>query len=197
MEHYYKETQHSRLKLRKIKALLRGKEFEFYTGSGVFSIKKIDKGTELLVNRCIIENNWSVLDLGCGYGVVGVAIKKLFPDTKITMTDINRRAVKLAKENIKLNNVKAKIIQGDLYEPVKDKRFDTILVNPPFKAGRKLCFQIIEDAKQHLKKKGILQLVAVHNKGGKVLKEKMEEVFGNSKDLDKKSGYRVYISYNS
>ena len=109
----------------------------------------------------------------------------------------NEKAVKLAKENIKLNDVKAKLLQGDLYEPVKGKKFDTILVNPPFKAGRKLCFQIIEQAKEHLKKKGALQLVAVHNKGGKVLKEKMEEVFGNAEDLEKKSGYRVYISYNS
>ncbi|MBW3003929.1 class I SAM-dependent methyltransferase [Candidatus Woesearchaeota archaeon] len=193
MSHYYKEQQTSELKLRKVKAILRNHEFEFYTGSGVFSIKKIDKGSEILINKCIIEPESDILDLGCGYGAIGIAIKKTFPDTKITMTDINKRAIKLAKMNLKLNNATAKVLHGNLYEPVKGMKFDTILTNPPFKAGRKLCFQIIEEAKQHLKKGGAIQLVAPHNKGGKVLKEKIQEVFGNVKDLAKKSGFRVYI----
>ncbi|MEA3430429.1 MAG: methyltransferase [Nanoarchaeota archaeon] len=193
-EHYYKEHQTSELRLNKIKTILRNREFEFYTGSGVFGIRKIDKGSELLINKCIIKDSWNVLDLGCGYGPVGITIKTIFPDTDITMTDINKRAIKLTKMNMKLNKVTAKIKRGDLYEKLKEQKFDTILVNPPFKAGRKLCLQIIEDSKQHLKDKGLLQLVAVHNKGGKMLRKKMLEVFGNVKDLAKKSGYRIYVS---
>lgn len=195
-EHYYTEKQSSALKLRKIKAILRNKEFEFYTGSGVFAVKKIDKGSELLANKCIVEDNWDVLDLGCGYGVIGITVKTFFPDTDVTMTDINKRAVKLADMNLKLNHISAKLLQGNLYETIKGVKFDTIIVNPPFKAGRKTVFEIIEQAKQHLKKNGLLQLVAPHNKGGKVLKQKIEEIFGNSRDIAVKSGYRIYVGEN-
>ncbi|MDD5086909.1 MAG: methyltransferase [Candidatus Nanoarchaeia archaeon] len=194
MPHYYSEYQTSKLNLEKIKSVLRGKSFEFYTGSGVFSKKKVDKGTELLVDKCIVKDNWKVLDLGCGYGVVGVVIGKIFPKTKVLMVDFNRRALKLAKMNIELNNVEnAEIRHSDLYLNVKEK-FNAIIVNPPITAGRKTCFDVIEGAKEHLEKKGILQIVAKHRKGGKVLGEKMIEVFKNMEVIAKGAGYRVYTS---
>lgn len=196
MEHYYSETPESELKIKKIKARLRNKIFEFYTGSGVFSIKTVDKGSELLINECIIKENSEILDLGCGYGPIGIAIAKT-TNSKVTMTDINKRAVKLTKMNLKLNDAQAEVKQGDLYKPLKEKKYDTILTNPPYSAGRELCYQIIEEAKEHLKNNGTLQLVAKHQKGGKMLSQKMQEVFGNVKDIAKGSGYRIYLSINS
>ncbi len=194
MAHYYSEYQDSELKLKKIKSLLRDKSFEFYTGSGVFSKDKVDKGSELLINSCILEKKWRVLDLGCGYGAVGIAIARIFSDAAVEMVDVNRRAVKLARMNLKLNNVdNAKVFSSDLFSKVNDK-FNTIVVNPPQKAGKDVCFKIIEESMDYLFKNGLLQLVARHNKGGKVLSQKMEEVFGNVKDIGKKSGYRVYVS---
>ena len=103
MTHYFSEEQKSPLRLRKIKVLLRGKEFEFFTGSGVFSGKKIDKGTEVLIENCIVKQDAVVLDYGCGYGAVGIAIAKSSPATEVVMVDINKRAIKLAKMNIELN----------------------------------------------------------------------------------------------
>jgi len=194
MPHYYSENQTSPLRIEKIKSILRDKEFEFYTGSGVFSRKKVDKGTELLVNNCVVEDNWKVLDLGCGYGVIGVVIGKIFSSTSVLMVDFNRRALKLAKMNIELNNLKnADVNQSNLYSNVNEK-FNTIIVNPPITAGRKTCFDIIEGAKEHLEKEGILQVVAKHRKGGKVLGEKMLEVFKNMDVIAKGSGYRIYTS---
>lgn len=195
-QHYYSEKQTSTLKQRKIQAKLRGQELEFYTGSGMFSPKRIDPATELLINKAVIKEQDRVLDLCSGYGPVGIAIKKAQPDTKVYLTDINQRAIKLAKKNAELNNVKVKIESGDLYAPYKDKKFDTILVNPPMAAGRKLCYKIIEEAKNHLVKGGTLQLVARHQKGGKMLEKKMQETFGNTETLAKKSGFRVYLSKN-
>ena len=96
--------------------------------------------------------------------------------------------------NIKLNNVKAEICQGNLYETIKQNDFDVILSNPPQTAGKEICFQLIEQSKNHLKNNGNLQLVARHNKGGKVLSSKMKEVFGNMKVIAKESGYWVYES---
>lgn len=192
MSHYYSEHQKSQLRLGKINVFLRGNELEFYTGSGVFSPKRIDLGTKLLIESCIIKPDWKILDFGCGYGAVGIAIAKAFP-VKVVMSDINKRAVKFCLKNIKLNKIKAEVKQGNLFEK-KTKQFDTILVNPPQKAGKELCFSIIEESFNYLKINGLLQLVARHNKGGKSLEEKMKIVFGNVKVIARKSGYRVYIS---
>ena len=194
MPHYYSEEQTSPLRLEKIKAVLRGKSFEFWSGSGVFSKKKVDNGTRVLVENCIIKDNWKILDLGCGYGVVGVVIAKIFPKTNVLMVDVNKRALKLAKMNIELNNVEnADVRYSNLYSDVKEK-FNTIIVNPPMTAGRKLCFRIIEESKEYLEKDGLLQLIARHRKGGKILGEKMLEVFGNMEEKAKSGGYRLYVS---
>ncbi|MBW2973183.1 methyltransferase [Candidatus Woesearchaeota archaeon] len=196
-EHYYTEKPTSKLKIRKVKARLRNKNLEFYTGAGVFSPRKVDSATELLISNAVIKEKDKVLDLCAGYGPIGIAIKKSFPETKVYLTDINKRAIILAKKNAVLNKVKLTIKSGDLYEPYKKEKFNTILVNPPMAAGRKLCFRLIEEAKKYLTKNGTLQLVARHQKGGKQLEKKMKEVFGNVATIVKKSGFRVYLSENS
>jgi len=194
MEHYYSEKQTSELKIKEIEVNLRENNLKFRTGSGVFSIGKIDKGTKLLIEDCIIKSDWKILDLGCGYGPVGTAIAKAFPSTQILMTDINQRAIKLSKMNIKLNQIEnIEVKQSNLYNNISEK-FNTIITNPPQTAGKKICFEIIKKSKDHLKKDGLLQLVARHNKGGKELEKKMKEVFNNVKDIAKKSGYRIYVS---
>ena len=192
MEHYYSKEQKSPLNLKKISQRINGKEFYFYTASGIFSKDKVDKGTLILAENIVIDKNAKILDIGCGIGILGIAAAKLF-DADVTMSDINKRAVMLAKKNIKLNNVNADIYQGSLYEKIKDNDFDAILSNPPQTAGKELCFRLIEDSKIHLKKGGSLQLVARHNKGGASLGKKMEQVFGNVKVIVKKSGYWVYM----
>lgn len=193
MEHYYSEQQSSLFNVRKIRQRIKGKKFEFYTASGVFSKARIDKGTLVLAENMIIDKNSKVLDVGCGIGILGIAAAKLF-NADVAMSDVNKRAVMLAKKNVKLNNAKAEVFQGNLYEKIKQNDFDVILSNPPKTAGKSICFQLIEKSKNHLKNGGNLQLVARHNKGGKTLSKKMQEVFGNVKVLAKKSGYWVYIS---
>jgi len=192
MPHYYSEKQDSKLDLKKIKIKTREIEFELYSASGVFSKKKIDKGTKLLIENCVVRNK--ILDMGCGVGVIGIAMKLLYPYTEIVMADINERAVMVANKNIKLHKLSGiKVIKSNLYENIKDK-FDTILVNPPQTAGKKICFNIIEEAPKVLQAKGLFELVARHNKGGKHLCDKMYEVFGNVKEISKASGYRLYCS---
>jgi len=193
MEHYYSADQKSSQKINKIKQKIRNIEFEFYTSSGVFSKDKIDKGTLILAENMIINKNFKVLDIGCGIGILGIVASKLF-DANVLMTDINKRAVMLAKKNVELNNVKAEVCQGNLYEKIKDNDFDVIISNPPQTAGKEICFRLIEEARNHLKYGGNLQLVARHNKGGKTLSKKIEEVFGNVKVIAKKAGYWVYLS---
>ncbi len=194
-EHYYTKKPESKLIIHKIKAIIRNKQIEYFTASGLFSTNRLDKGTELLINKCLIENNWKILDLGCGSGIVGLALKLAFPSIKLTCSDINERAIFVAKKNLEKYKLTAYIIQSNGFEKITNK-FDTILLNPPQTAGKKLCFKLIKDSKEHLENSGLLQIVARHNKGGKELAKKMLEVFNNVKDIAKSSGYRIYTSHN-
>lgn len=193
MEHYYSEQQKSFLKIKKIGQKIRNADFEFCTSSGVFSKEKIDKGTLILAENMQIAKNSNVLDIGCGIGVLGIVAAKLF-NANVVMGDINKRAVMLARKNITLNNVKAEVLHGNLYEKLNKNDFDVVLSNPPQTAGKELCFKLIEESKNYLKYNGSLQLVARHKKGGNTLSKKMEEVFGNVKVIAKEAGYWVYLS---
>ena len=193
MQHYYSSEQKSKLIIKKIRQKIRNADFEFYTSSGIFSKERIDKGTLVLAENMQIAKNHEVLDIGCGIGILGIAAAKLF-DANVMMSDINERAVMLAKKNIKLNNVKAEIFQGSLYEKIKKSDFDVMLSNPAQTTGKEICFELIEKSKKYLKNGGSLQLVARHNKGGRTLSKKMEEVFGNVKVIAKEAGYWVYLS---
>lgn len=194
MTHYYEKKQVSKEIIRDIKAVLRNALFTFRTSSGVFSGKRVDAGTKLLADTCIVEKDWCILDLGCGYGVIGIVMKKLYSNADVFMVDINERAIALAEKNAVLNGVSPHIAQGHLYEPVGKMEFDTIIVNPPYVAGRKLVFEMLEGAKKHLKKGGLLQVVARHQKGGKTIMKKMLEIFNNVLDHARGAGYHVYVS---
>ncbi len=192
MSHYYSEQQESPLHLHRIYAVIRGRKFSFFSGSGVFSKDKVDFGTAVLAEYMQIGKEDTVLDLGCGIGVIGKVASTLTPKD-ITLVDINARAVQLAKKNIEgLKHVH--VLQSNAFEQLSGKIFHVILLNPPQSAGRKICFQMIEEAKEHLHKGGSLQLVARHNKGGEVLSMHMKESFGNVETLCRKGGYRVYKS---
>ncbi len=192
-EHYYSEDQKSGIKIKKIRQKIRGLNFDFYTASGIFSKDKADTGTLVLAENMHLGKNSKVLDIGCGIGILGIAAAKLF-SADVVMADINKRAVMLARKNAELNNVKAEVHQGNLYEKIKENDFDSVLSNPPQTAGKELCFQLIEGSKNFLKQNGTFQLVARHNKGGKTLSKKMEEVFGNVKVIARRSGYSIYLS---
>ncbi|MBR9690202.1 class I SAM-dependent methyltransferase [Candidatus Woesearchaeota archaeon] len=195
MPHYYSKKQQGKFTPFPVKIKLKKIQFELYSAPGVFSKKELDKGTKLLIENCVVKDGECILDIGCGYGAIGISLAKIV-DINVLMTDINERAVFLAKKNIKehkLDKVKAK--KSDLYDKI-DEKFDSILTNPPQTAGKKVCFEIIEGAKEHLKKGGTFQLVARHQKGGKELEKKMNKVFKNVEQVAKGSGFRVYISKN-
>ncbi len=192
MSHYYSKKQESSFEPKKIRGVIRGKSYEFYTAKGVFSKDKVDFGTKLLAENMKVAAEDEVLDLGCGYGVIGVVAAGLTKE-QVIMVDVNKRAVRLARMNTKkLDNVE--VINSDTYQELKGMKFNVILLNPPQTAGKKVCMKMIEDAKMHLKENGSLQVVARHNKGGETLSKYMEEVFGNVDTLVKQGGYRVYIS---
>lgn len=195
MTHYYDEKQTSTYEPILLNIKTKKDSFTLYSASGTFSVKRLDKGSETLINYARPPTQGTLLDLGCGYGVVGLAIKRQHPELHITLSDVNERALSLAKKNAEHLKLDVTIKKSDLFS--KLEQFDCILVNPPYVAGRKLIFELIEQAHNHLNKKGTLQLVARHQKGGKVLEKKMQEVFDNVETLGKSAGFRVYSSIKS
>lgn len=194
-EHYFSRRPSAEPRYGVISVGLRGRFFEFLTSSGVFSKKRIDLGTRLLVESMLLPESGNVLDLGCGYGVVGVVVAVLNPRLQVFLVDINERAVRLARENAKRNGARNVVFEsGFLYEPVDDVRFDAIFSNPPVSAGLKVVLPIVEQAPLHLVSGGVLEVVVRSKIGGKRLSETMEETFGSVKVLARGSGYRVLLS---
>ncbi len=197
-EHYYAQHPRAKPKLGLIRTRLRGHFFEFLTASSVFSRKQIDLGTRLLIESMILPEKGAVLDLGCGYGPVGITAATLNPALHVVLVDVNKRAIWLAKENAKRNQVEnVEIRQGFVYEPIAARQFDTILCNPPVAAGMHLVSTMITSAPTYLKKGGSLQVVVRSRIGGARIQRELETAFGNSEILARKSGYRVLVAKKS
>ena len=193
MAHYYDEQPSGPLMQSDVLVRLFGKEYRFTTASGLFSKGHVDVATRLLIERCVLDNAHEVLDLGCGWGVVGIMLKLRHSELEVTCSDINSRALAMTKKNARRLDASVAVVQSDIFKDI-DKTFDTILTNPPYVAGRAVCFRFIEQSHDHLRRGGTLQLVARHNKGGKVLSQKMEDVFGNVEPVAISSGFRIYLS---
>jgi 16S rRNA G1207 methylase RsmC len=191
MEHYFTRNPTSPLKFYEIKKKLRGLDFIFHTSTGVFCPKKVDCATKLLAENMIIAKGQDFLDLGSGYGVIGLVAAK--SGAKVSMSEINLRALMLIKKNIKENHAIAEVIDSNGFENIK-KSYDNICLNPPISAGMKLCQELIKESFAHLKKEGMLQVVARHNKGGSRLQDYMKEIFNNSEVIAKQGGFKVYAS---
>lgn len=194
-EHYFSRRPTSRGELGLVRCRLRGVEFEFFTSPGVFSYRRIDNGTRLLVESMVLPGEGKVLDVGCGYGPVGIVAAKLAPDLEVWMTDVNERAVALARRSSEWNGVEAVMRRGDLYGPVGDVVFDAVLSNPPISAGmRRVVRPLVEGALDRLVEGGSLQVVVQTNKGGRTLASMMEGCFGGVDVVARGSGYRVLRS---
>lgn len=193
-DHYFSEKPQSPARFGTVHANLRGRNFEFTTASSVFSTKRIDTGTRILIENMIQPTDGCVLDIGCGYGAVGITAAKLNPNLRVVLTDINRRAVLLARQNAEKNRVRnVEVRQGSLYTPVQDLCFNTVLSNPPVSAGMQTVQAIIAGAPAVLESNGSLQMVVRSKIGKKTLPDAFTEAFGNVQVLAIESGYRVLM----
>ena len=189
---YYAENPDSAHDIHELKVTLLGQSFTFLTDSGVFSKKMVDYGSQILLNTLNFEKGKTLLDLGCGYGPLGISLAKV-QDVKPTMVDINNRAIDLAKQNAQKNGVEADIFQSNIYEKVNGT-FDYIISNPPIRAGKQVVHTIISESINYLKVGGNLTIVIQKKQGAPSAKAKMEEVFGNVEILKRVKGYYILRS---
>lgn len=196
-DHYYTSNPNSKSNPEKFTTSLLGHSFEFTTDSGVFSKDKIDYGSKVLIEAVVDSEliKGDLLDMGCGYGPIGISLANKFKDKTIHMVDVNERALDLARGNALDNKVEnVEIYQSSTFEEVKKDNFAGVITNPPIRAGKKVVHEILEDSYNYLKDGGQLFVVIQKKQGAPSAKKKMEEVFDNVERIVLDNGYWVLMS---
>ncbi|AYG01900.1 class I SAM-dependent methyltransferase [Lactococcus allomyrinae] len=191
---YYEDNRDLAHDIQEIKVELLGIAMKFLTDSGVFSKNGVDYGSRVLLENFNPENAKTLLDVGCGYGTLGLTLAKKY-DLAVTMVDVNSRALDLCRQNADRNAVSIDEIKiSDIYDTVSGK-YDAIISNPPIRAGKSVVHGILEGSFEHLNDAGTLTIVIQKKQGAPSAQKKMEEVFGNCIVIAKDKGYFILRSY--
>jgi len=191
--HYYSEKPNVASDEQQHEWQLRGFKLKFTTDAGVFSKAGVDYGSQVLIGAMEFAEHATVLDVGCGYGPIGITAAKLAPKGHVTMIDINERAVQLSKRNAALNDVhNVTVMQSDLYEAVKEMRFDCIISNPPIRAGKAVVHRVFEEGYELLNDGGTMWIVIQKKQGAPSAKAKLESMFAGVEEVTKDKGYRIF-----
>ncbi len=191
--HYYKKGKGGRPVELVLEA--RGVRLVLTTPPGLFSSSEIDLGTRLLIDWMEVPSEGKFLDLGCGYGPIGLFAKAFNPRLEVYMVDVNPQAVKAARRNAERNGLEVNVLQGSLYEPTDElgiRDFSAIVSNPPLAVGKETVEKIIEGAVERLRKGGSLQMVFA--KGGAKAAELFKELFSEV-EVKRKKGYTLIRGY--
>lgn len=190
MGQYFTNDNSIPSKLVKTRAVVLNNSFIFYTDNGVFSKDGLDFGSRLLLeNIPLTEIGESLLDVGCGYGVFGIVLNKIL-GVKVTMCDVNMRALHLAEKNIKENKCSdCSVIESNCYQNINSK-YSTIITNPPIRAGKKVVYEILEGAKDYLLPGGRLFFVVRKEQGAKSIISDMQKIY-NVEVLERKKGFFI------
>ncbi len=191
--HYYEENQdglHSNPT--SFEFHFKNESFKFHTDDGVFSKKYIDYGSFVMLSTFLPNTiNAPILDMGAGYGAIGIVLSRLY-DKPVLMAEINKRAVGLIQKNIQENKVTAEALHSNLYSAIAEKEvFSSIVTNPPIRAGKQVVFAIYEGAYQHLLAGGELWVVIQKKQGAPSSKEYIEKLFGNCEIVKRDKGYYI------
>jgi 16S rRNA (guanine1207-N2)-methyltransferase len=188
MSHYFTNNVDIKHNVDLKKVIIKANEFTFFTDNGVFSKKGLDFGTRSLLESLPEGIHGKVLDFGCGYGPIGIYLKKTY-DCAVDMIDINNRSLDLARKNAKENKVDVSIFESDIYSNVTDK-YDYIITNPPIRVGKKILYQILFDAHEYLVPGGQIWLVINKDQGAKSLLSDLAKTY-KTKLVNKNKGFFI------
>lgn len=193
MDHYFTDNRHLETNRKEISFRFWCFTMRFISDNGVFSKDAIDYGSKVLLEAIYKEQCLGdyALDMGCGYGPIGITLKKCFPQTNFMLADVNGRALELARENAKLNDVEIEVLTSNVYEKIIGNTFSDIISNPPIRAGKKIVHEILEKSYDHLKDGGHLWVVIRKAQGAPSAMEKIKTVFGNCEVIKKDRGYYI------
>jgi len=194
MSHYFINDDNLASKPRKVDFQINGVDFSLDSDIGVFSKSELDKGSELLIKTLLPLNSLggNLLDLGCGIGVIGLTLAYFHPGLNVLLSDVNTRALSLCNANAEKLRLSQRvtILQSDIYTEIEGK-FDSIVSNPPIRAGKKVTYEIYRGALEHLIDGGSLYIVVRKQQGALSVKDNLEELFGNVTVLAREKGYYI------
>ncbi len=193
MNHYFTSNENLKSNIKTLNYNIGDVDFTFMSDNGVFSKNKVDYGTKLLLDTYLSTNAEisNALDLGCGYGVIGIVIGKL-KNCKVMLCDINKRSVHLSLENIKLNKVNGEAIESNCYEKINNK-YDLIITNPPIRAGKIVVENILINSKKYLTNNGELWCVIRKDGGAKSFIKLLEKQY-KVEIMNKSKGFYIIKS---
>ena len=151
---------------------------------------ELDVGSRLLLDA-LPALSGDVLDIGCGWGAIGVAVAKANKNARVTMVDVNRRALELCRQNCERNGVTAEVIESDGMSAVMGRTFDAIVTNPPIRAGKQVIYKMFADAAVSLNADGALYLVIRKQQGAESCVKYLKTLFNEVEKLDKSAGFWV------
>lgn len=191
-DYYYTQEPASAHKERSITVRALGLTLSFETDAGVFSKNELDPGSRLLIES-LGALSGRVLDLGCGWGPVGTFLSLVNPQAQLVMSDVNERALDLARRNLKNNGATAEVIASDGFAALEGT-FDHIATNPPIRAGKALIYGLFDTAHERLREGGTLTIVIRKQQGAPSALRHLEETFGNAEVIAKGGGYWIIRS---
>ena len=196
-DHYFTAQPAARSQPEQFTISVREVELTLTSDRGVFSHGRLDDGTLRLLKKMELPETGDFLDLGCGYGVIGLVAAKLRPDAQVTMVDINERATKLATDNAQANGIgNVDVLTGDAPQVLGERQFDVILCNPPVRVGKPKLYELIADAAERLRPGGVLWMVIHTRQGAKSHLREVAPMFSECETVSRKWGYRVFRCEN-
>ena len=173
---------------------IKGYDLTFSTTWGLFSPKSIDSGTRLLIDCIDIHTDDVCLDLGCGYGAVGIAMAKCATQSEVYMVDKDFVAVEYAQKNIENNKLdNCHVLLSNGFSHLPDIQFDIIASNLPANVGNELIKIFFNDAEKYLKKNGRLYVVSIAGLK-EFIKRNFIETFGNYKKIKQRKTHTVSMA---
>ena len=190
-DHYYTRNPASESRPVDCEYVYRGIPLTFRTDAGVFSKGEVDDGTDLLLKSLPEEMTGDILDLGCGWGVIGICVARRWPDTRVTMADVNLRALELARGNAERNRAEVRCLESNGMEALKGSRFDAVITNPPIRAGKQVIYRMFADAEECLRPGGSLILVIRKQQGAESCLRYLQTLFPKVEKTAKSGGFWV------
>lgn len=189
-DHYYSQQPTSESRPVAATFTYRGRQLSLMTDAGVFSRGELDSGTRILLDALPDTLSGRILDLGCGWGPVGICVGLENPEAQIVLSDVNERALDLTQKNAAQYRVNATFVQSDGFAAIEGE-FDCVITNPPIRTGKQVIYQMFADAQQHLKENGTLYIVIRKQQGAESAKKYLQTLFPDVAVIDKSGGYWI------
>ena len=190
-DHYFSRNPASESRPVDCDFVYRGISLRFRTDAGVFSRGEADPGTRLLLEALPEHMEGDILDLGCGWGIIGISVARKWPETRVVLADVNERALSLSRENAEINHAGVTCVESDGMAAFADRLFDAVITNPPIRAGKQVIYRMFADAARSLRENGALYLVIRKQQGAESCIRYLQTLYGDVTKLDRSGGYWV------